>query len=391
MNNKDIVITAGTAIGSVLALARSIKKEVNCNVFVLCTDKQTSRVIEKSKFIKEVCLINSSVEKQYITIIKKWYEKKDFIGKPILYFTTDTSCFYVDNNRDWFDENFTLCLPSSSIIQDFTQKGVAEKVAEKAGLIVPKSIVLESKVDVETVIKTFSFPVIIKPLATYLKNGVDFKIKVFHTQEEFIFFTSMLIEKSISVLCQEFIPGGNDSSYYYLFYRNMRGEVIENTGRKILQSSPNGGIMAKGLTIYNKELSSLSKSFLEKINYIGMGGIEFKKYQGKYYFIEMSVRLEGFFKIAEIAKSPLSLYSYYDLTNNKNKLLKLNEKYPRQEDDFIYIDLNATLVAHIKGRSYLKLIKDLLVIIFDEKVKLNVYAKNDSKPFWSVLRNVILK
>lgn len=386
---KDIVIAAGTAVGSVLELARSIKKEVDCKSYVLCTSRKTAEIIQSSKFIDEVIFIDGSTEINYIEAIKSWCQSKEFKTKPILYFTTDTSCFYVDNDREWFEQRFELCLPSSNIIKTYTQKGLAEVNASEAGLAVPKTLIIDDTGDIERVIERFSFPVILKPRATYLKNNIDFKIKVLHNKTELLSFANNLIEKGNTILCQEFIPGGNDSSYYYLFYRTTNGEVFTNIGRKTFQSSKDGGIMAKGLVEYNDEIASLCKNFLNTIDYIGIGGIEFKKYNGIYYFIEMSTRLEGFFKIAEVSNSPLSKISYYDLSNNDLKVSELTNC--NQRDGIVYMDFIVTLVTRINSKNLFALISDLFSSVFNSKVKLNIYSKEDLKPFWLVLKRKIIR
>lgn len=385
---KDIVITAGTAVGSVLQLARSIKKEVSCKAFVLCTDYRTSKVIKSSKDIDEVIHINNLNEKEYISSIKEWYEEVEFSEKPILYFTTDTSCFYIDNDRKWFEDRFELCLPSSEIIKTYTQKGLAEVSASQAGLTVPKTQIIDSEQDIIKVLESFSFPIILKPRATYLKANIDFKIKVIEDKEEFILESTKQIIQNNSLLCQEFIPGGDNTSFYYLFYRAKDGTIYENIGRKTLQSTPSGGIMVKGLVEYNSELSKICSDFLNKIDYKGIGGIEFKKYNDKFYFIEMSTRLEGFFKIAEISNTPLSLLSYYDLSNiEEQKELKKT----KQKDGIVYMDFISMLVVRIKNRKFLSLIRDVYSAVLSPKTKLNVFSNSDSKPFFLTLRNLITR
>jgi len=178
-------------------------------------------------------------------------------------------------------------------------------------------------------------------------------------------------------------------SYYYLFYRANDGSIIENIGRKTLQSTPNGGIMAKGIVEYNTELATISRGFLNKIDYKGIGGIEFKKYNEKFYFIEMSTRLEGFFKIAEISNSPLSLLSYYDLSHNiKKRDALLNSK---QNDGMMYMDFIPTLVTKVKSRKYISFIGDVFNAIFSPKTKLNVFSMSDPKPFFLTLKNLIVR
>lgn len=385
---KDIVITAGTAIGSVLALARNIKKEVDCKVFVLCTDYMTSQVFKSSNSINEVIHIKGNDELVFIETIKNWYQQQEFINKPILYFTNDISCFYIDIDRVWFEERFELCLPSSEIIKTYTQKGLAEVSAFEAGLTVPKTQIIDTKEDIDKIINSFFFPIILKPRATYLKADINFKIKVIENKEEFVLETTKLINKNNTLLCQEFIPGGNNTSFYYLFYRGNNGIINENIGRKTLQSTPNGGTMLQGIVEYNSTLSEICRDFLNKIDYKGIGGIEFKKYNDKFYFIEMSTRLEGFFKIAEISNSPLSLLSYYDLSKNIKKMdALLNSK---QNDGKIYIDFIPTLVTKIKSRKYISFLRDVFTAIFSPKTKLNVFSMSDPKPFLLTLKNLIV-
>ncbi len=375
---KDIVITAGTAIGSVLALAEAITLKVSCSAYVLCTNETACKVFASSRFVKDVIYINAVDEQSYITEVQNWYKKTEFKHKPILYFTTDTSCFYIDKNREWFESNFELCLPSSNIIQTFTQKGLAEVKAYQAGLNIPKTIVVKNKIDIDKVVSDFEFPVILKPRATYLKEGVEFKIKVLTSKKEFLSLCSEYIENKNTLLCQEFIPGGNDTSYYYIFYRDKKGEVFENIGRKTLQSTPDGGIMLKGITEYNYNLSELCKNFLKTIDYQGMGGIEFKKYNGQFYFIEMSVRLEGFYKISEASSSPLSLISYYDIVDLD---LPNTLQSSKQIDDIVYTDLISTLKYYLKNKEVLNVLQNFTKAVTDPKVKVNIFSPKDIKPF----------
>lgn len=375
---KDIVITAGSATGSVMALVEAIKSRAGCNAYVLCTNEAACKIFASSRFIKSAIYISSADEQSYITEIQSWYKKTKFKRKPILYFTTDTSCFYIDRNRKWFERNFELCLPSSDIIQTFTKKGLAEVKASQAGLSTPKTIVINSKNDIDKVVSELEFPIILKPRATYLKKGVDFKIKVLEDKKEFSSLCSEYIENKNTLLCQEFIPGGNDTSYYYIFYRDKKGKVFENIGRKTLQSTANGGIMLKGITEYNQRLSELCKSFLKTIDYQGIGGIEFKKYNGQFYFIEMSVRLEGFYKICEASNSPLSLISYYDLSDlNPSKTLTTC----KQINGVVYSELVLTLIYNIKNKKIFNACRELASCIYKPNVKVNNFSLKDPIPF----------
>lgn len=381
---KDIVITAGSAVGSVLALATSIRSKINCRVFVICTDLRTSKIIGASKFVDEVIFIKQNTELEYINSIKEWWASTSFDDKPIFYFTNDSSCYFVDNHREWFESKFELCLPSSNIIQTFTEKGKAEVKAQEAGLFVPKTQIINNAADIDRVVDEFVFPVILKPRATYLKNTINFKTKIIENKENFTALVLKLIVDSNTLLCQEFIPGGEQSSFYYLFFRTKEGLIYENMGRKVLQAPPEGGIMAKGLVEYNSVLAEISKEFLNEINYIGIGGIEYKKHNKRFYFIEMSVRLEGFFKIAEISGTPLAVFSYYHFSDLQSKIEELEPI--EQENDIIYTDIIITLITRLNSKKYLSVFNDVFSAIFNSRVRLNVFNKKDIKPFLLMIK-----
>src|SRR5690606_24956765 len=111
----------------------AIRSKVNCRVYMICTDATTSKIIGASKYVDEVVFVKHTNILDYINSIKGWYSTVDFVDKPILYFTNDNSCYYIDSYRDWFELNFELCLPSSAIIQTFTQKGLAESRGQDMG------------------------------------------------------------------------------------------------------------------------------------------------------------------------------------------------------------------------------------------------------------------
>lgn len=374
---KDIVITAGTAIGSVLSLSRVIKQSTNCKVYILSTNAKTKKILESSLFIDKVSLINGSDEDSFFISIKDWYRLFNFNKKPIIYCTTDTHAYYIDNNRSWFEDRFDLCMPSSTIIKSFTKKGAAELVAETHGLLTPKTLLINNHENTEQVLSEFNFPVILKPQATYLKKGLDFKVQVIEDKKEFQKFIEGTL-KINSVLCQEYVPGEANNCFYYLFYRDKEGLIYETMGKKTLQSGPNGGIMLKGKSEFNEELSSICKSFLNDINYYGIGGLEFKEYRGKYFFIEMNPRVEGILKVCEDSAVPLPLISYYDIAGlGVPKTLTS----PKQIDGVVYTDLISTLKYHLKNKNILTALQDLTKAVTDPKCKINSFSAKDTKPF----------
>ncbi|MCK0147048.1 hypothetical protein MWU78_15435 [Arenibacter sp. F26102] len=381
----EIIVFAGSSIGSVLSLLEQIKKKNKCTSYVVCLNSEAQPIFEKSCYVDGVKTLWNSNEEEFFHEFKNWFYQINPPKKPVVYFTTDTSCFLVNLYRDWFESNCTLCLPSSEIITTFTKKGVAELAAKDNGLSIPKTAVIQKVEDLKEIVNSFVFPVIIKPRSAYESQKAPFKVKILN-QSVFYEETKDYLSKGYSFVCQEYIPGNDDSAYFYIFYRSLTGKINSVVGRKVLQNPPRAGIMAKGLIEDNVELTSQCKVFLEKIDYKGLGGLEFKKFDEKYYFIEMSTRLEGFFKISSIANVPMGLISYNDLCGIEEDAGNLKLK---QQNGGIYIDLKSMIGAHKRNNSYFKLFLDSWSLVFNKKYQLNVYSNNDRKPFFSWLKKFI--
>lgn len=380
---KTVVVFAGSAIGSVLSLLEQIKQENNCTSYVICLNSNAQSALGKSTFVDHVVNLQYADNQDFFSKFKIWCINVEFKSKPVVYFTTDTSCFLVNQYREWFDDHFILCLPSSELINTYTKKGDAEVAAEENGLPIPRTYVLKDCKDVKQVEKEFEFPVIIKPRSTYETLASPFKVKILE-REAFYEETVALLGLGHTFVCQEYIPGNDDSAYFFIFYRSKKQKINYVVGRKILQSPPRAGIMAKGLIEENFDLADQSIEFLNNIDYSGIGGIEFKKHNGKYYFIEMSTRLEGFFKISSIAKVPLGSISFSDLAGTPIAVNSL------QRNNGIYIDLISMIVAHKKNKNFKYILKDFLSVLFNKKVQLNVYSKKDKLPFFATLKNMFL-
>lgn len=370
----DVVVLAGGAIGSPLSICKSIRERFQIRTFVICIDSpQLVKIFQKSKFITEVISLNKiDCAEKFYNELKKWYNSINFLEKPVLFSTTDLSCIYVNDLRDRFEDKFILTIPSSDIIDIFSTKGKAEISANRYGLATPNSLVIDSNENIKHVLDGFSFPVIIKPVSNRVNDKLEFKAEICN-RESFLKNASDLINNNHHVLCQEYIPGEDTSVWFYIFYRSQAGEIIDYIGIKTLQSPPGHGIMAIGTTCENVPLRDLCRNFLSKIDFIGLGGIEFKYYDGKYYFIEMNVRTEAIIPLTE-KKYSLSLATYLgcigcSIKNNENSY-KIN-----------YLDIRPTVVARIRQRKPFFLIKDILIAFLFRNWKINIFYSNDIMPF----------
>ncbi|MGQ1909309.1 hypothetical protein ACT3CE_05930 [Marinifilum sp. RC60d5] len=365
---KSVIILAGTTMGSVLSLCKSAHK-LGAEVYLISFNEKFAKLYKASKFVNEVYYVQSSV---LLTFCKQLVLEKNFLIKPILYSTTDQQCLLISQNRGEFEKIFDLCLPSDEIVKGYNKKGDAERLAERQGILIPKSKLITCLKDTADILKIFSFPIVVKPISSNVKVGYKFKI-LDKESFEYMFHDETMCNGT--VLCQEYIPGEDEAHKFYIFYRDENGDILECMGNKTMQTN---GIMTIGTTEKDITLSTICKHFLKSIDYVGVGGLEFKKYENAYYFIEMSTRPEGFLPIADMAGVSLSEASYKCMNN---LTVDFNIK---QKENIQYFVLLTILVERLKKYKFLSMFKSIFICFLSK----NIYCVELFIDYRSYLKSV---
>lgn len=350
---KDIIVLAGSTPWSVLSLCKFAHKN-KAKTFVVCVNNGWGKKYGKSKYVYRAY----DVEERGLALFwRNLMGENLFSSKPILYVTNDYVCQIVNDNREFYENYFTPCLASSYIIESFLDKNKASIEASRHGLTVPKTMELYDSGSIEAVSSLFSFPVIVKPVTFKDHSDAGFKTRICETEQELKSFVIPFFEKKIHLQCQEFILGEDKDCVFYQFFRDKNGEIVECMGEKTLQSN---GIMTIGTTKFDDTLAKICRTFLNSIDYVGIGGIEFKKHEGKYYFIEMSTRTEGFLPISDMAGVSLANASYMAMNGNRIKPLS-------QKEDINYVVFISWLLRIFNKKGIIAVIKDFFKMTFSPK------------------------
>lgn len=349
---KDIVILAGSTPWSVLSLCNNAVN-LGSKAFVICVKNGWGRKYAHSHLVYKAY---DTEEKDLPVFWKEFFTENNFLEAPILYVTSDYTCQLIENNRDFYERSFTLCVASSYIIKSFTDKNIAATEAPRHGLTIPKTIEVQDDNDVDAACNEMEFPVIVKPVSYLDHNQAGFKMNVCDNAEKLKAFLNQHLNSKIRLQCQEYIPGEDKDCLFYQFYRDSYGQIAECMGEKTVQST---GIMAVGTTKYDNALSKQCRLFLESIDYVGIGGIEFKRYNGKYFFIEMSTRTEGFLPISDMSGVSLGAISMLSLSGEpwKGKL---------QIDDKKYVVFKTLIKTTIHKSGFAKALKEMFCYLTDK-------------------------
>ncbi len=376
------VILAETALGHTLGMVRSLgRKGVPVHVLVIAWFPWAASIYKKSRYCKTVHPIASSLNAQEACDrVLRWSKSQAFTTRPVLIPTTDRTCTYVAECRDQYSEHFELCMADNHVVLGMLDKHQAHSHARNAGLRTPEIEVVAGKMELDRYANTCTFPVIVKPIWERTNIQV-FNATYCNDPQSLLNTGDQLIGNGASVLIQQYVPGGDNSVEVYMFYRTRNGcETYGCTGRKLRQIPPRTGCMASGESVVLPHVERMSQNLLRALDYRGLGGIEYKRNQGESYFIEMSVRPEGFHMLASKAGVDLPWLAYSDMVWGQRKGKPINQKHA------CYINVRSHISLWHKHGKRVPALREILRVLRMGHVEFDLWNWKDPLPWLAATR-----
>jgi len=282
---------------------RSLYKEAKKNIYIADTTKTPifkSRLIKKSFIISDITRVSENdFLQEMIKLAKDMNYKKE---KPIIYTGKDDYLIFFCKNYEILKEYFLYSFETDfSKLNRALSKLELIKVAINANVLIPKSFTNNDSLDL--IVSESNFPVIVKP-AVKNKPEIDvvqvaFRIKKCMNIYELKQAIGSLSVIGIEYIVQEYIEGGDEELFTIGTY-SYKGKLLAwSTSKKIRQFPPNTGECSFGKTIYNDALLEPAEKLLKEIGLTGISQIEFKKFEGQYYLIEINPRVWSWHQIHE--------------------------------------------------------------------------------------------
>ena len=370
------LIIAGKAYGSSLALARSLSdKGVRCHLAVTHGSTLPYRF---SRSVASTVDLRGASRSDLGGAILEWVRFLKINPRTPLFPMTDIACEAICELREYFDKYCVSVLPSTELVTLFADKARANSFIANNGWRVPSSVEVDSDGGMSETVESLRFPVIVKPLHQFNSNS-PFKARIVTAKSDLPNLFAETSQCKEKMLVQEYIEGDDSSVYVYLFYRSQDGEILYSwTGRKLRQSPPSAGIMALGIVEDNDVLKNLGDAIVERADYRGVGGIEFKKRAGEYWFVELSSRLEGFHHLGACAGMDLPWLAY------QNIAMGTTPPAPRLEAAS-YINMQSYLKV-VQARGGVKLlVRDIFIFLRGKNKVWAVWSATDPYPFVATL------
>jgi len=280
-------------------------------VYVFVLDRDPTPY-SRSRYCREAYSLDGSDALSVSQALIDWCKTRNFPEKPLLIPMTDIWATFVAEKRSSLEDDFIVGAAHPDTVLSLLDKGQAGLLATGCGLNVPRSSIIKTQADLDTTSATMEYPVIAKPLWWKEKGRADFKTMLLDSPGSLLSGLGPMLDGVASVLLQEYVPGRDTDIETFMFYRDRRRMTWGCTSRKLRQCPPNAGIMASGHALDLPQLRQLSVMFLDKIDYQGLGGIEFKRRGSRLYYIETSARPEAFHGLSRKAGIDLIWLAYCD-------------------------------------------------------------------------------
>jgi len=377
MRMNACVLLAQGAWGGTLEAIRSLgSRGVAVYVFVLDRDPKPYAA---SRYCREARRLDGRDAPSVTQELIGWCKTQKFSQRPLLIPMTDVLATLVAEQRQDLDEHFIVGAARPEIILNLLQKEHANSLASSCGLDVPESIVVKTQTDLETTGATMKYPVIAKPVWWREKGKATFKLATFETPESLIAKLPPVLDGSTSVLVQEYISGTDEDIEAFMFYRDRRGIVWGCTSRKLRQTPPGAGIMATGVAVDIPELRGLCTEFLNRIDYQGLGGIEFKQSATRRVYIETNVRPEAIHSLSRKAGLDLMWIAYCDYC-----LGGIHEEPDGQRPAF-YLDWHAYWASYGLG-NVIPWMANVLRMLCRQPLAMAVFQFRDPSPSFYLIK-----
>jgi D-aspartate ligase len=237
--------------------------------------------------------------------------------RPVLILTGDAEVDAVSTYREEIEPLFRISLPPKEMVTLLADKTLFQKYAEREQFPVPRSIVINRASDLQ-LLAGLTPPLVIKPgdKTLVLSGQVERAVRV-NTIERAHTEALRMLPCAARLVVQEWVDGPDAEIYFTLFTCDGQCNVLTMfAGRKLVCDPPAVGSTAVCIAAPAQatELGELSRQFIARVGYKGIGSLEFKfnRSAGNFIIIEPTVgRTDWQEEIATLCGANIPLMTYW--------------------------------------------------------------------------------
>lgn len=238
--------------------------------------------------------------------------------RAVLVPCTDMSVLVASRHRDALAEWYHLVLPPADVVEMLVDKARFYEFAHRAGLPLPRTFVLRTRVDAERAAAALRFPAVLKPTVKTPEWERRTRAKVYQVASggELLALHDHCAGWADALVVQEWIAGGDEDHYTCNAYFGRAGEPLATlTTRKLRQWPVTGGQACLSIEARDDAVEALTVRLFQSVGHRGLAYLELKRdaRTGEHLVIEPNVgRPTGRSATAEAAGVELLHTMYCD-------------------------------------------------------------------------------
>ena len=276
-------------------------------------------------------------------------------GPAVLLPCTDGSVAYLSRERDLLPAGYRLPLAPDSTVSMLMDKDSFAGYAARAGLPVPRTVVVGDRGEAEAAAASLEYPCLLKPAvksARWLQH-TQAKAYLAHDSRQLLSTYDKVASWSASMIAQEWVTGPESALHSCNAYFDESGRPLATfVARKVRQWPPDVGTSASGEECREDEVLRTTLDLFGSLGFHGLAYLELKRdaRTGRLVIIEPNVgRPTGRSAIAELGGVEL-VYTAYRHALGLSLPPARTQRYVGAKWVDIRRDAQAALVARRRGR-----------------------------------------
>jgi D-aspartate ligase len=255
---------------------------------------------------------------------EEWMDALGFLGSQletaaVLLPTSDVYCLLVSGQRERLLPRFRFLVPVHRTVEAIVDKGSQYRIAQAAGIPLPRTWFPESAGETRRLSPTLPYPCLLKPYRSHAGRSIlgDRKVVLVDSPSGLTAAYERLSASGQPFLIQEIVPGEDSALFGYMAFWDDRGqERAWMTKQKLRQYPLRYGNGSLQMSVDAPEVAELSRRLVRAFDYRGPVGIEFKfdARDGAYRLIEINPRTVSGIQLAIDAGVDLPWIAYRHLT-----------------------------------------------------------------------------
>ncbi len=353
------------------SIIRELREQGVKDIILFDTAKSLAAYSNKIKKFVRIKSSNTALQSALESLHQE-YEK------IVIFPTTEGQIEQLYELRDQISDYCFLPFNQRNIIQSIS-KITQYTYCQRMGVPYPKSVFVLRQTDLSLVCE-LPFPIIIKPSQRDTLQDDVFRHMIFRSRHDFEKSEQLLLDyldRGITFLASEVIPGDSSNIYAYVGYRSRDGEILnEWTGKKLSQYPGRFGVFASASNQAPPEILLQGRKLLEAMDLYGICEPEFKydPRDGTYKLMEINMRAMMWNRVGNLSGVHIIHTQYLDAIGKKVK-----KQEQQQKLDIHYVYFKYELMGLFNGTIPFRMFWNNL--FHSDKTVFAVFDFLDIKPF----------